>query len=360
MRKFLCLFFAFLICFATLINVSAAEVGSDGDDEASSSFDLVDDTGNLDVQENGNDNGGTSSSTSGIGDNEGSTESLDPSEVGSEASAEPTNPVVDISDESVQAIADAINGLSDYQYEYQYVLNGGITGRTITIDSDIPNLLDDYKVCMFRTSSSTGSYKLLIASANSTFTYKLTSGHYISFPYLVDFSVSSDGLVFTVLADELPTVSKSFSTTSYGTFVVDYANFHIYEQNSGDLFYESPYVAPVEFIISFNTGFEDYQIDSQKHTEFQLPENPSYQGYTFAGFYLDSEFTIPFDSTYEFTGDTTIYLRWIDEPDMAIFHTTIFSAFVELFTYEPMIYIFALTGLICIIAVGKRLMSSRY
>lgn len=42
------------------------------------------------------------------------------------------------------------------------------------------------------------------------------------------------------------------------------------------------------------------------------PSDPTKDGYTFEGWYEDSEFTIPFDFDTTITGDTTIYAKWGD------------------------------------------------
>lgn len=103
-------------------------------------------------------------------------------------------------------------------------------------------------------------------------------------------------------------------------------------------------------------------IDSQTSDNFSLPVDLAYPGYIFAGWYLDADFLTPFNFTsdYQFTQNTILYAKFIEKPPMTVFHETIFDSFKVLFECEPMLYILALTGLICIIGIGRVFIRTRF
>lgn len=67
------------------------------------------------------------------------------------------------------------------------------------------------------------------------------------------------------------------------------------------------------YYLRFNTG-EGSKITEQKilvnHTGVR-PENPTYKGYSFAGWYTDSEYTEKFDFDKKITKNTTAYAKWV-------------------------------------------------
>lgn len=76
------------------------------------------------------------------------------------------------------------------------------------------------------------------------------------------------------------------------------------------------------YILSYETS-EGSQIDSQSYLlgeKISLPENPTKDGYIFAGWYLDEEYTSPLTShhlnAFIFNSDMTLYAKWITQPTM--------------------------------------------
>lgn len=255
---------------------------------------------------------------------------------------------VDITEDSITAIADAVVSAAEpeLQYEYQYEIEYS-PGKYIVIDTNEVDLLNEHNVLIV----SQGSSFYLFIDPSSISVYSDTSYRVLQVYSQTFYSATS-----VVSFDEISSLKKHSSLYFAG---FKWSNYHVYASD-GSLLFESTFLPPVEYIVSFNTGFSDLVIDSQIHNDLVLP-NPTYAGYAFAGWYLDSDFETRFDlGTHIWDSDVTLFARWIDEPDMALFHDTIFSAFVEFFTYEPMRYIFALLGLVCIFAVGRRLVASRY
>lgn len=73
---------------------------------------------------------------------------------------------------------------------------------------------------------------------------------------------------------------------------------------------------PAEYTLSFETNGAE-NIPSQtlpKYTEIKLPgQDPVKDGYTFLGWYLDSEFKQPFTEGFQILKDTTLYAKWAKE-----------------------------------------------
>lgn len=72
---------------------------------------------------------------------------------------------------------------------------------------------------------------------------------------------------------------------------------------------------PAEYTLSFETNGAG-KIPSQtlkKHTQITLPEDPTKAGYTFLGWYLDSDFKQPFTEGFQILEDTTLYAKWAKE-----------------------------------------------
>lgn len=268
------------------------------------------------------------------------TENIDDSELNSEGSE---NLVVDISDESIQAIAEAVNA-SSYQYNYQYSIPLS-TGNSIVIDTNIENLLDDYHViinnyggsCYFWVHPDDIKFH---TSLNTWLPYKNVFGVFIG-----SASKLVNGFVYSFESYE----SLSYPNVSVGSSpIILFSNRHILK-NDGSVLFESTFVPPIEYTITFDTGFDDVVIDSQVHTAFVLPPDPVKTGYIFTGWYLDSEFTTIYTSDYVFTADTTLYASWTEQPPMGSLHLAIFDSLTILFESEPFTYIMALFALVVII-----------
>ena len=69
---------------------------------------------------------------------------------------------------------------------------------------------------------------------------------------------------------------------------------------------------PVTYTVTFETG-EGSDVDDQVVNENETavePKDPTREGYTFGGWYLDEECTIPFDFSTPITEDITLYAKW--------------------------------------------------
>lgn len=267
-------------------------------------------------------------------------------------------PVVNVSEESINAIALSVNLSYQYTYQYEFTLSND---KEVVIDTDIPNLLDYHIVFC-----DTYPDRLLISESDiyvdSSNMYRAESGYSISsgFSYiktgtLISFS-DFDSAVLTSNAfgngwnnpiSFAPSVAISAS-------VPEFSNKHIYNA-SGDLYYKSPVVA---FTVTFNSGFDDLVIDSQYSNNFSLPV-PVKEGYIFQGWYLDSDYNDLYSTGYQFIEDTTLYAKWSEEPPAGIIAQSIFGSISAMLSCEPMLYILSLMGLLIIILCGKRIIGSR-
>lgn len=172
-------------------------------------------------------------------------------------------------------------------------------------------------------------------------------------------SVSYDG--YTFVAWYLDSGFTAQYTSDY-TFTANTTLYAKWVSNTPD---PDPELEPdpepeVEYQISFVTGFEDLTYQNMSSKDFVAPV-PSYEGYSFAGWYLDEECTVKYSSAHVFTEDTTLYAKWIDisELPMGAFHSSIFDAFGIWFSSEPMVYILAIVGLLVILGLGKSFIASR-
>lgn len=319
MKKYLSLFLALIICFSSLTTTFASEVENG---EVNNSSGMVDDPDILSDLENGEDNGGESTPETGEGDSSsepsGDDGTLELEPIPEEPSEEPTEPsegsemtnqniTVDVSENSIQAIADAVTTTEttyEQQYSYLYALPPEYLqyGKPVYIDTDIPNFLTDYRVVSGWTN---GGYNLTYFDSSYSGSFRSSTGEYLGISTVVGTSYSCeqfDDIIVYVLDSEHVSKKTSWSMASL------YTNFHVYN-SSGELLFESPYIPPETFDISFNTGFEDLVLDSQNSSSFTLPV-PSYEGYQFGGWYLDNEFLTPYTSDYVFSQDTTLYAKW--------------------------------------------------
>lgn len=72
-----------------------------------------------------------------------------------------------------------------------------------------------------------------------------------------------------------------------------------------------------EYSVSFETdgGTEIERVVFSEESEFSLPENPTKEGYTFGGWYTDTEFEHVFTEDQVILSSFTLYAKWIEESD---------------------------------------------
>lgn len=347
---------SFLILSVLLSNVvCAAEVTDNGSTDAVvENLDpdsMVNSGSSSSGSSSGEDNGGESPEGSGSGDNGGSEESgeevTEPSESLSEPSESPSepsanvpeflntqNPVVDISQNSINAIADAIGSDVQYQFEFQYsVIADGVTyifdtNEEELLSNDIAIVTSGNRIKAFiryATCDIDGAdYKFLSNGYSCEGVLQPSGGYTFSFEQVTKLSISYIGW------------AKS----------IHWSNYHIYN-SSGLLVYESTYSPPVFYTVSFVTGFDDLVLDSVSSDGLVVPV-VSYDGYDFNGWYLDEEFTLPFDlSSYEFKSDITLYAKWTPiETDLGILVHDLLEVAKGLDIIEAQLWIILVVGLL--------------
>ena len=73
-----------------------------------------------------------------------------------------------------------------------------------------------------------------------------------------------------------------------------------------------PTPTPKKYTVSFETG-DGSPVDDQiveENDKAVQPQDPTREGYTFEGWYLDEDCTIPYDFSTPVTGDITLYAKW--------------------------------------------------
>lgn len=271
---------------------------------------------------------------------------------------------VDISEESIDAIAKAVNGASDYQYAVQYSFTDD-RGVTRVIDTNETDLFNDFYIFGLIYSDTISTCSLFFSDVPVVFDYPSDYPNkvYVSTPikrfafHVNDSTISFDS--FSSLA--------TYNWSRYGEYdlahmqkYIQWSNFHLYDVNDV-LVYESSFIPPpppVVYTLTFVTGIDGYTIDPVIG-ETPVPSVPSYEGYVFHGWFLDADFSTPYTSDYVFTADTTLYAKFEPLPEMAFFHGVIFDAFDVLFSCEPILYILALMFTVIIIGVIRKLVVTR-
>lgn len=330
-KKKLSLLFTFILIFtlATSTVAFAVEVETnDIDNEIDNSVALVDDTGDLDGEAVGETDGGESNETSGDGNNGGSEPDVTPtpevtptpipesSPEASEPTPEPTPEVtptptpetttepsesvsepsesvisldgatVNVSQESVEAIANAVAATSDYQT----VSNKN--GYSVPLYDVIPDVWDSYSYhAIFKGGNGYWYYMF----GNSEMTVNGNTGAWNNSSYRAEWN----GSTLTVRS-----INSGLGVKASNMY---YSDFDLYKTD-GTLLWESD--VPVAYTINFETGFDDLVIDSVSSTGFVAPEI-TYDGYKFAGWYFDSEYTLPYSNDFVFVSNTTLYAKWI-------------------------------------------------
>lgn len=282
------------------------------------------------------------------------------SDVGSDISSEvPENLIVDISEESISAIADAVNTEVEYQYAYQYSIPIG--DSYITLDTNIENLFDNYKVILLGLNTSTTN---LIICDEANFSGSQTGNtKYMRFTGSVHRSLGStyanfiSGKLTSYLSFDTVADFGSNIGGSYTFNTVHWSNFHVFD-TGGNLIYKSPYPPPA--VVTFNTGFEDLVVDSQLYDEgFVLPNLKYHGDYIFEGWFYDADFSSEYIVGTDIWFDTTLYAKWREAPEWDFVATDFFDSLIEFFTCEPIFYIFSLICFVIILACIRVIISSR-
>ena len=84
--------------------------------------------------------------------------------------------------------------------------------------------------------------------------------------------------------------------------------------NCGEIVNNTPTPPPITYTVSFNVG-DGSSVSSQTieiGENATLPTAPTREGYTFGGWYLDGEFTQPYDFENEVMDDVTLHAKWIE------------------------------------------------
>lgn len=287
------------------------------------------------------------------------------SEVGSEDETDivtpvvtlPENMVVDVSDESVSAIANAVsdtnitvvnkNGQSynvvakmvEYWNSYSYHMFAGgqwIFFETVYRASDTGyyHFTNGIRGASW---SSPSEFETFTGSGSISYCDTDVFNNDGTAYYLSDLGSAIFTVSFNTGFDDL-IIDDQFSDNLVVPDTLTYDN-HEFEGWYLDSEFTKPYTSNYIFIenttlyakwksyyyVSFDTGFDDLTINKVSGKDFVLPE-VSYEGYVLDGFYLDSEFTEKFELPYEFTEDITLYLKWIEKP--AVFFNTGFDDLV--------------------------------
>lgn len=351
MRKIVCVLFAALMVFSLNTFAYATEVDDLGETDTGSS--VVNGSDNLDNLENG-ENGADSTGEEGTGVDGGTNEVLeDPLAVGEDGS----NPVVDISDESIQAIADAINAAADYEflYEFQYYITAD-TGKSYILDTNVENLLFDHRLMIgdFNGSTRIGlfdGFEFGYVDGNPNYFYSYNENGLAANAPMLYFNYTDTVISFENLDAFTVDSGNRYRVRSY-----EWTNFNIYDRFTGELVYKSAYAPPP--LVSFVTGFDDLTISSKRYTEnFTLPI-PEKDGWIFNGWFYDSDFSEEYRME-EITDDVTLYAKWTEAPPFSFVADNIFDSLIEFLSFGPVFYIISLMGLLCVIAFIKMLITTR-
>lgn len=197
---------------------------------------------------------------------------------------------VDVSDDSITAIAAAVNGSNTVSVTNK-------DGQSFSVPTEaLPAL--DYKYVVFCGSLSgfnewMGSDKPFVVDSDGWWCSPgTTSGRCFQF----------SGSLF--LGEKSVTSNRIYG---FQEEKVNYANHNIGLKSDGSLYYASD-VAEI-YTISFVTGFDDLVLEDKYSANFVAPVLER-EHYRFDGWYLDSDFTTPYTDSYAFVADITLYAKW--------------------------------------------------
>lgn len=242
-------------------------------------------------------------------------------------------PVVDISENSINAIADAV-GYEGVQYEHQTVINLE-QGQVLVIDTADPDFFENYDCCFIR-SAMNGGYFLVWSRGGEI---KICKEYgYTFYQYGDNVSNSSawvrpvykSGYGFLVSFADASEITQKSGFDAYG---IEFATNHIVDYKTGEVLYTSQFAPPITYDVEFVTGVDDLKFDTQKvenAAQIVLPDLVDIPGYiTATGWYLDEKCTLPIDiTTYTITSDIKLYANYIAFPTVT-FITSFYDLTIE-------------------------------
>ena len=299
----LLVFFLGFKVFAEDVNTDATTSVSDTDFVDSGDFDSS-------GSDYGASDGGNDTSSDGSGDTGGSYD----------YSPEPTEtPVVDVSRDSIDAIADAVNSSSteptgplkvDLTDDSISAISDAVTDSTnmtlttksgvcYTVPSCVADVWADYNYIVVILNGSVPSYFLTDVQPSYTTLFKPGVGYFPSI------TISSSGVYCSNNKD----LRLHTNTSSDYVSSIIWSNFTL-RDGSGQVVYLSDVAEPVYYNVSFVSGFDDLILSDVTTKDFVAPVL-SYDGFKFDGWYLDPEFTKPYTDSFVFSSDCTLFANWI-------------------------------------------------
>lgn len=283
MKKCTCLFAVAMLLVSFVLPVYAVDVPP---------FDTtaVDGVDTVDTVEAGADNGGESASEVGGGSISGSSE---PSETPSVTPSEPVfsldGSTVNVSEESISAIASAVSEIDSG------IVVTNKDGTSYSVPQEVVDAgFDNYKYFAYIGSPSDFSYWLL---SNTQLTVTSSDGGHWR----------GSGMRLTYSQNRFISTTDGISIYGFSTRSVMFSKGNILNYEDKSIFYMSDVAE--SYVISFFTGFDDLSVDTQSSYGFSAPVLER-DNYKFDGWYLDSNLTKPYTTDYVFVADTTLYAKW--------------------------------------------------
>lgn len=250
-------------------------------------------------------------------------------------------PTVNLSEDSINAIAQAVGGS---QYTATVTNKSGVT-------YDVPSICESYW--------DSNPYVVRVVTTGQPYPVWFMSSE--PFAMRRGDEYIGQGFVFHYVGTAWKVFERDFTESMvYGT--PSWSNFDLYDTETERLVYSSDVTAeeepPPVYTISFDTGFEDLNIESQLSNSFD-PPSPVRDGSVFVGWYLDDELTTAYNSSFVFSEDTTLYAKWTDEPPMMFFADTIFDSLTVILSCESILYLVSLMALCVVVGIVKSFVKSR-
>lgn len=332
-------------------------------------------------------------------------------------------PLVDVSEQSIQAIAETTNSYDGVQYSYQYVIEIEQSQKFI-IDTNIDNFFELYDCVIHRFSMNNVKFYVWPKDSDLVTFYKSNSNTYadMSSGSYCGYAVYKSTYGFLMSFDDVSDLSGS-ARSGYG---IEFATCHIFDSKTGNLLYESSFAPPIPNYVYFNTGIEGYDIDrlpfddffelpvfehegyrfidwyleptfetvyypemditeditlyaktervytinfvngffdvnweSTNHIDLIFPDVNIDDAYNFVGWFLDSSFETPYYSGFEITDDITLYAKYTEISAPTVLTRSIFDGLTSLFEVQAIKYILSLMVLVVVIGIFKILISTR-